>query len=268
LLSLVILGILEPIIDSFRLNGRSPTEMGLGERFEPPSLKFPLGTDFYGWDVFGALLASLRYTFMIGATTASIALATAIILSFIAGYKGGVLDRLITGFTDFWLVLPSWPILMILATYAKRISIFEMSFILGIFGWPWTTRTLRSQVLSLKERSFIDLAKVSGLRDIEIMFKEIMVNMIPYIIVSYIWAMMNAILTETAIRFLGLGPATIPTLGYLIYTYILLGGFLLTRPFAAIPLVILLCLIFFTLNMINTGIEDICNPRLKRITGL
>jgi peptide/nickel transport system permease protein len=266
-LPILALAILEPIINYVRLKGVDPTRPGKFERLLPPSFEHPLGTDMFGRDVIAFMLIGVKYTLMIGVISGTIVTVIAIILSFLAGYKGGFYDHIIRSATDFMLVLPSWPILAIIAAYSKYIDLLGMSLILAIFGWPGMARGLRSQVLSLRERPYVELARVSGLSDIEIIFKELIVNILPYIGVGWINAIIGAMLAETGLRFIGVGPTYLPTLGYIITEFIT-HGFLTGRYYALLAPIAILCLIFLSLNIINAGLEEAFNPRLKKITGL
>lgn len=268
---ILILGILcaiEPSINSFRLGGKDPMDVGTFKRWLRPSWEHPLGTDSYGRDLFALVMTGLKYTLAIGVLSGIIATLIAIVIGLISGYKGGKLDTILRSITDGFLVIPSWPILATLAAYVPKVDIITMSAILGVFSWPFAARTIRAQVLSLKEMMFVNLAKVSGLSEIEIIFKEIMVNVIPYVLVGFANSIMGAIFAETGIRIIGLGPTRIPTLG-LIINWTITSGYLLQQRYLEIVVpVFLLILIFASLNIINIGLDETFNPRLKKVTGL
>jgi len=270
LLVLGIVVVLEPFINDYRLNGELPITAGLFKRNRPPSLELPMGTDVFGRDLFGMTLMGLRYTLLIGFSAGGVGIIVAIAIGSFAGYRGGLIDFIITSVADFMMVIPTWPILILISAYLPRIDVLGLSLIIAAFGWSRPTRALRAQILSLKERSYIELAKVSGLRDLEIIFKEILPNVLPYVGVGFASASLSAMAAETGIRFLGIGPATIPTLGYLI-NFLLTGlgaGILTTRPLVLIPPILLLILAFVSLNLINVGLDEAYNPRLKKVTGM
>jgi peptide/nickel transport system permease protein len=265
--ALMILGAIEPIVNKTRLGSRSPDEIGLGGPYESPSLRFPLGTCPWGRDIFGMLLLGTRLTLIIGLLSGTVATLIAVFIGFVSAYKGGLIDHILRSFIDAFLVIPTWPIFVIIAAYVKILNIFEISLLLAAFSWGGSARIIRAQVLSLKEREFINLAKISGMRDIEIIFYEILPNFAPYIVVAFSNATMSAIFAETGLRLIGLGPPLLPTLGYLA-NLTLSGGFLTIRPYIVAIVVAMLALIFFSLNLINLGLEEEFNPRLKKVTGL
>ena len=137
----------------------------------------------------------------------------------------------------------------------------------SIFGWPFAARTIRAQVLSLRERGYVDLAQVSGLSKLEIVFQEIMPNLLPYIGVGLAASVIGAILAEFGLEVIGLGPGNIATLGLMINWAIGWGVMSSGRWFIIIAPSVALILIFLSLNLINLGMEQAFNPRLKGTTG-
>jgi peptide/nickel transport system permease protein len=262
------IAILEPIINYFRLNGKSPLDIGIYPGFLYPSLAIPLGTDPYGRDLFGLLLMGTRFTLVIGTLAGLLEILIAIPIGFFAGYRGGLADHSLRSITEALLVIPTFPIVIFLAMYLKsRMDIFILSLLIGVFGWPGVTLLIRSQVLSIKERSYVELAKMSGAGDLEIIFKEILPNMLPYMGVGLADAILGAMLTETGYRVLiGTGPINLPTLGYLV-NLVISSGFLTTRQYALLPPILFLILIFISLHLVNMGLDETYNPRLKKITG-
>jgi len=267
LIAFIIIAILEPAINNYRLNGKNPMSIGVFPRLIHACPEAPLGSGPYGRDLFGLLLMGTRYTLSIGFTAAVIEIIIAITIGFLAGYKGGILDHLLRSVTDVMLVIPTWPILVVISAYTRRIDLLGMSSLIAVLDWPGLTRAIRSQVLSLKERPYIELAKVSGVRDLEIIFSEILPNMLPYVGVGFANAALGAMFAETGLRFMGVGPATIPTLGWLV-DFTISSGFLTSRQYALIMPILFLILIFISLNLINVGLDEEYNPRLKKVTGL
>jgi len=268
LLFLIVLSVIEPVVNNIRLEGHRPMEVGIFERWLRSSFEHPLGTDQYGRDLFALVLLGLRYTLIIGFLSGLIATLIAVSIALFSGYMGGKWDTVLRSITDGFLVIPTWPILATLSAYITKVDIIAMSAILGIFGWPFAARTIRAQILSLKERMFVDFAKISGLSDVEIIFKEIMPNIFPYIIVGFANAVMAAIFAETGLRVIGLGPSDIPTLG-MVLNWVLGGGYIILERYLEVLVpVLILILIFVSFNVINIGLDETFNPRLKKITGL
>lgn len=264
---LLLMGLLEPIIDYLRLGSHSPDEIGLADPYLHWSFKYPLGTDPYGRDLFGMMLVGIRYSLFIGIIAGAIGIVIAVTIGFISGYKGGLVDHILRSITDAFLVIPTWPIFVIIAVYTKAATLLDISLLLAIFSWPGSARTIRAQVLSMKESPYVQLAKVSGESDLEIVFFELMPNLLPYVFIGFSNMIMSAIFAETGLRLIGIGPPMLPTLGYLLNLCIT-SGFFTSRPVTMIILTLPLILIFVSLNLINIGLDEEFNPRLKKITGL
>ncbi|MDH5794831.1 MAG: ABC transporter permease [Candidatus Bathyarchaeota archaeon] len=266
--SLIALAALEPSINYILLSGHSPTEMGLFERTLLPSFEHPLGTDATGRDLLSLVLAGLRFSMIIAVISGSVATLVAVSVAFLAGYKGGIYDHILRSVTDTILVIPIYPIAAIAAAYVRRIDLFTMSMFLAVLTWPWAARTIRAQILTLKEMVYVDLAKISGLSDYGIMFREILPNLLPFIVVGFGNALMGSLFIETGLRLIGLGPTEIMTLGMLVNLLINWGFLSLGRYSPIVVTTFLLVLIFVSVNLLNIGLDEVFNPRLKKVTGL
>jgi len=264
---LVLIALLQPWLNGFLIGESDPISMGNFKAYLPPSTEHWLGTERWGRDVMALLLVGLRYSLLIAALAGSVATAIGIVIGFVAGYKGGRIDATLRTMTDMVLVIPSLPLLVTLAAYIPRVNIVTMALLLAAFSWPFTTRTIRAQVLSMKERPYIDLAITSGLRDWEIIFAEILPNLLPYLGVSLAISMGAAMLAEIGLQLIGLGPGNINTLGLMINWSIRWGALGLGKWQMVFAPVLCLVLIFVSLNLINIGLEQAFNPRLRAVTG-
>ena len=234
----------------------------------PPSREYILGTDSQGRDVFACLLVGIQQSLIIGATAGTSGIIISVIIAFISGYKGGKVDTLLRSLTDTFLVIPLWPLLIILRGYLGSLNTFQLGLLLAAFSWPWAARTMRSQVLSLKERDFVNLAWVSGESDLEIIFKELMPNLLPYIGVSFAQSFTWSIISEVGLELVGLGPAGSITLGLIIYYALNYGAMVRGLWWWIFPPIICIILLLISLQLINIGLDEIYNPRLRRVTGL
>lgn len=268
LVFLILLAICEPTINYYRLGGRSSTEIGLFDTFLPPSREHPFGTEAYGRDVLSLLLTGLKYSLLIGFTAGGLATIIAVFLASIAGYKGGKIEAFITTIANAILIIPSWPILAIIVLFVTKVNLLLLSAILAFFSWAGASRQIKAQIASLRERPYIDLAKVTGFSDLEIMFKEILPNFLPYIFVGFSSAVTGTIMAETAIRLVGLGPGDIPSLGQFINWAIYSGTLAQGYYLIVISPISFLILTFVSLNLINVGLDEVFNPRLKQVTGV
>lgn len=264
---LVLIAALQPWLNRLLIGEVDPITMGSFAAYLEPSAEHWLGTDRWGRDVLALVLVGLRYSLLIALLAGIAATSIGIVIGFVAGYKGGTLDSVLRTFTDMVLVIPSLPLLVTLAAYIPRVNVMVMALLLAAFSWPFTTRMIRSQVLSLKERPYVDLAKTSGMRDAEIIFAEILPNLLPYLGVSLAISMGAAMLAEIGLQLIGLGPGNINTLGLMINWSIRWGALGLGKwPLVFAPIVCLV-LIFVSLNLINIGLEQAFNPRLRAVTG-
>jgi peptide/nickel transport system permease protein len=272
-IGIVILGLLvatalvQPWLNTWLLGDVDPVTMGSFDAYIDPSPEHPLGTDRWGRDWLALLFIGLRYSLLIALLAGSVATLIGIVVGFVAGYKGGWLDSVLRTFTDMVLVVPSLPLLVTLAAYIPRVNVMVMALLLAAFSWPFTTRTIRAQVLSLKERPYIDLAKTSGMRDWEIIFAEILPNLMPYLGVSLAISMGAAMLAEIGLQLIGLGPGNINTLGLMINWTMRWGALGLGKWQMVFAPVGCLVLFFVALNLINIGLEQAFNPRLRAVTG-
>jgi len=262
-ISIVFLGVFAPWIALY------PTDMGLFPRDQKPSLSHLLGTDSIGRDIFSMLVHGITATLMVGAMAGSLSTMVGVVTGFVAAYKGGLVAELLRRLIDIFLVIPVLPLLIVLSgTLARQnVTYFTLALIIAIFGWPGAARNIQSLVLSLKKREFVDLAKLSNERDPEILFKEIMPNMLSYIGATFGMQVGAAMVTETALSLMGLGPSNANTMGIMLYW---------TRQFAAItrgmwwwflPPALVLIIFFIGLQLLNMGLDEVFNPRLKRVTG-
>jgi peptide/nickel transport system permease protein len=265
---LILVALLQPLINKALIGDVSPISMGTFDTMAEPSPQHLLGTDKWGRDWAALLVMGLRYSLIIGFISGSVATMIAVVLGFVSGYKGGAVDSTLRTFTDMVLVIPTLPILITVAAYIKFFSIPAMALLLAVFSWAFGMRTIRSQVLSLRAQPYVDLAKVSGLSDFQIIFLELVPNLLPFLGVALASATSVAILAETGLELLGIGPGgNIITLGLMVNFAQQWGSLALGYYWLIFAPVVCLILIFVSMNLINMGLEETFNPRLKRVTG-
>lgn len=240
---------------------------GLAPPNKPPSPSHPLGTDSLGRDVLAQLPLCAMNSLQIGLIVALIGTVIGAIIGFCAGYNGGVIDLVLRGATDTFITIPMLPILITLASFMRVVHIWMTALILAIPSWAWPARQIRAQVLSLKEREFIYMSRLSGMSSAEIIFKDLMPHMLQYMGANFIFAFIWAILAEAGISMLGLGPQHTMTIGMMIYwamSYVALVRGLWWWIFS--PILLLIWIIAF-LYLTHTGLDEVINPRLRRQGG-
>jgi peptide/nickel transport system permease protein len=236
---------------------------------EPPSSQFLLGTGNFGEDVLAQLCTGTRISLMIGAIAGSLAMLIAVLVGGIGPYKGGLVDEIANAFTNAVMVFPMLPLLILLAAILEERSMFLLAALIGLTSWPWAARCIRSQVLTLKERGFIDVARMSGMKDRKIVVAEIMPNMLAYIIIVFVVSLSIAVLTEAGLSMIGLGPdpSTNVTLGSMLYW--VMNGTQLPLPWdlwwGFIPPGLILTIFLVAVFIMHNGMDEVFNPRLRRV---
>ena len=232
---------------------------------QPPSPGLPLGSDDQGRDLLAVLVAGLPLTLRVGFIAGTVGLIVGTILAFIAGYQRGAADTIIRIVVDTLLTIPGLLVLIIVADSIKGvISINLMALIVASLAWMQPARTIRAQVLSLRERAYVQMAKLSGLSGPEIIVRELIPNLMPYLAASFVGAVAAAILASVGLEALGLGPQNAPTIGMTIYWAISFDALLRGLWWWWLTPIVVLVILFVGLFLISAGLDEIANPRLRR----
>jgi peptide/nickel transport system permease protein len=224
----------------------------------------PLGTENSGRDMLALIVVGAPNSFMVGVVAAAVGMGVGIFLGFSAGFVGGRVDDVIKLISDVTVTIPALMVLIVIQSLLRQVELTTMAFLIAMFAWPSPTRLIRSQVLTMRESGYVQMAKLSGASTFSIMFREIMPNLIPYLFASFIGNATGAILAAVSLETLGLGPQRVPTLGGTIY-FALAGAALLRNMWWwwGLP-TLLLALMFIGLLLINLGFDEIANPRLRQ----
>jgi len=201
---------------------------------------------------------------MIGAMAGSIGTLIGIVVGFMAGYKGGLVDSGLRTLIDVFLVIPMWPLMVVIASYVQFLTVPVMAGLLAAFSWPWPARAMRAQVMSLGQREFVNLAKLTNLNSFEIAFQEIMPNMLSYIGANFANAVAGAMMAEVGLEIIGLGPQNTTTLGLMLYWAMWRGALVRGITWWVFPPIVVLISVFISLHLINMGLDEVYNPRLRR----
>lgn len=232
---------------------------------QPPSREYPLGTDDQGRNLLAVAVVGLPLTLKVGFIAGTVALGVGTLLGFVAGYMGGIVDTVIRTIADILLTVPGLVVLITIAASIKGvISVEIMALVVASLAWMWPTRTIRSQVLTLRERAYVQMAKLSGLKTPEIIFFELMPNLLPYLAASFVGSVGAAILASIGLEAIGLGPQNEPTLGMTIYWAISFNALLRGLWWWWAMPIALIVLLFMSLFLISSGLDEIANPRLRR----
>jgi peptide/nickel transport system permease protein len=230
-----------------------------------PSREFLLGTDTVGRQLLAILIYGTPLTVFVGLIAGAIGLIVGMLFGFVAGYYGGIWDHLLRGAADVFLTIPGLLVLVVIATTIHgSVNITTQALVVSALAWMYPTRTIRSQVLSIRERGYVQLARRSGMNGFEIIFKELVPNLMPYLAASFVGAVSAAILASIGLEALGLGPQNQPTLGMTIYWSMYYTSILRNIWWWWIPPIIVIVVIFIGLFLISAGLDQIANPRLRK----
>jgi peptide/nickel transport system permease protein len=228
-----------------------------------PSAQHPLGTDGLGRDMFAVMVIGIPNTFKIGFLAGAVGVLIGALIGLVAGYYRGIVDSIFSSFADVMLVIPALAILITVSAYVRVVTVELMAMIVGLLSWPLSARVIRAQTLSLRERLFVQVAKLSGENDFEIITRQILPNLTAYLAASFVGAVSGGILASVGLEVLGLGPQNVPTIGRTLFY-----AFKYTALFKGMwwwwgPPVVTLAVIFTGLFWISLSLDKYANPRLK-----
>lgn len=257
LAAIVSVGIFYPMI-----NTSDPKDL-VAMAFEPPRGGLILGTDNFGRDVFLNLAHGTRTSMMVGLLAGTIATLIGLILGLTSGYIGGLVDDIITTITNMFIVIPSFVILILISVSLGVRSATIVALIIAITAWPWTARAVRAQTASLRNREHVNIAKISGYTTPRIIFSEILPYTASYVVMAFVLQVASAILAEAGISMLGLGPHDTISLGVLMQWALLYEAPATGAWWAFIPAALFIAAISFSLNYMNSGMDEIFNPKIR-----
>ncbi len=232
----------------------------------PPSSAHLLGTDHFGKDILNVIVYGSQISLLIGFVASLAAMILGTSLGLIAGYYGKVTDQILSRITDFFLVVPWLPFVLVIVSILGN-SLATIVFAIALVSWPTTTRVIRSQVLSLKERQFIERARAVGAGKAYILARHILPNVMPLVWAEAVLTVSSAIFTEAFLSFFGLGPQGVETWGQMVNYAYTASAMLTGKWWWFLPPGICITVLVLGFAMLGYGIEEILNPALKRRGG-
>jgi len=220
-----------------------------------------LGTDHYGRDVFSQLVYGSQLSLLIGLLSATLSVVLGLIIGMISAYAGKIVDQILMRFTDALLVIPSLPLLLVLVAVMGP-TIWNLILILGFLGWMGFARTVRSQVLSLKERPFVEAAKAVGAGTFHIIFRHILPNVISLAYIALATSVPSAIISEAALSWLGFYDPTVMTWGRMLHDSQQPGG--IEKWWWIVPPGLCIALVSLSFILIGQAMDEILNPKLRK----
>ncbi|MBI5840404.1 MAG: ABC transporter permease [Chloroflexi bacterium] len=237
----------------------------IGPAAAPPSAEFWFGTTTFGQDVFTQFVHGLKASFLVGIVGGGLGTLLGILIGFIAGYRGGLVDEILNMLTNIVLVIPTLAVLLIIVAYLEVRGLFIESIFIGCTAWPWAARAIRAQTFSLRSRDFVDLARLSGMKSLKVIFTEIAPNMMSYLLLVFILQFGGAVLIAATLDFIGLGPTNAISLGLMMNNAVLWGALILGIWWWFIPPGLAITAIVGALYVTNVGLDEVFNPKLREM---
>lgn len=259
LLFFVVLTLVGPLLTDY-----APLDY-IGPGAAPPSAEYWFGTTTFGQDVFTQFVYGLRASFIVGIIGGGLGTLLGILVGFTAGYKGGMVDEILNMITNIVLVIPTLAVLLIIVAYLEVRGVLAESVFIGLTSWPWAARAIRAQTFSLRSRDFVDLARMSGMNSMKIIFTEVAPNMMSYLLLVFILQFGGAVLVAATLDFIGLGPTDAMSLGLMMNNAVLWGALLLGIWWWFIPPGVAITVIVGALYVMNVGLDEVFNPKLREM---
>ncbi len=257
ILLLVLLGLVGTMLTSPEMRRTGAYAVRL-----PPGREALLGTDSMGRSISVQLSEALLNSLQVGLLAAALGTVIGALVGFVSGYFGRAVDALLRILIDTFLSVPSLVFLILIASLVRGVGVQTVALIIGAFAWASPARQSRAQVLSLKERGFVQIARLSGMSGLEIVVRELIPNMLQWLGANFVNAFLAAVLAEAGLSLLGLGPQKEMTLGMMLYWALSYGAILQNLWWWwLIPVLTLMCL-FLSLYLVHLGLDEVSNPRL------
>jgi len=232
---------------------------------QPPSAEHWLGTDRLGKDILAVMVEGTPQTIRIGVIAGAIGVAIGTILAFFSGYYGGAFDTFVRSTVDILRTIPPLIVLVIIAISVPwNMSVEMMALIIAALSWLGPTRVLRSQVLVIRQQNYVELARFTGMSGPEIIIREMMPNLAPFIVAVFVTSVSGAVLASIGLEALGLGPFEANTLGMTIYWNIWYASLINGWWWWWAPPIVIIVMLFVGLFLISQGLDEWANPRLRK----
>jgi peptide/nickel transport system permease protein len=231
-----------------------------------PTLQYPLGTDPQGRNILAVMVVGVPLTLWIGFFAGAFGTIIGTILAFIAGYYRGLPDVIIRVTVDTLQTVPGLMILVViaLAIGSGGLSVTQMALVVGIVAWVGPTRTIRAQVLTMRERTYVEIARLSGMSGLKIIFVELIPNIMPFIVSQFVLSVAGGVLASIGLEALGLGPFDSNTLGMTLYWNIYYGSLIQGMWWWWGSPTAVIIMLFVGLFLVTAGLDEWANPRLRK----
>lgn len=257
ILVFVLMGLLGPLLTAY-----DPADSE-GAIFQPPSAAHLLGTDDVGRDVWSNLLHGTRVSLFVGVAATGITLLVGAAIGLVSGYYRGIFGELLMRLTDVFFVIPWLPLVILLVALVGS-SLTVVILVIGLTSWSGTARLVRAEVLSLRERAFVERARAIGCSDLRIMGVHILPNVVPLVVANTVLTVALAILSEATLGFLGLGDVNRPSWGTMLHFAFSRGATSMGAYWLVIPPGLAIVLLVLGFTLVGYALDEVVNPRLRR----
>ncbi len=253
----VLMAIFAPVVSPY-----NPSDTNFAQ-LAAPSWRHWLGTTGNGEDVLSQLIWGSRTSLTVGMLAGVLTTVVAVLIGMYPGYRGGWIDNVLDTITSIFMVIPSMPLIIVIASYIHSSGPYVIVFVIGFTGWAGGARTLRSQTLTYRNRDFIIAAKLSGASELGILLGEILPNMLSLIIHVLMGGIIGGIMSEAFLEFLGLGNSSVISWGTMMYWADAGGAMLMGAWWWLLPGGLAIAVVGMSMALMNYGIDQVTNPRLN-----
>jgi peptide/nickel transport system permease protein len=264
-LTILVVLVLFSVVGRFYVDDKAAYPLGAAAS-KPPSWEYPFGTDGQGRDLFAVAVFGIWETLRIGFIAGLIGVGFGAFLGFTSAFFGGWYDTIVRWVVDVLLTVPGLLILVVIASTlgADSFTLTGMALVIALTAWMGPARTIRAQVLTLRERSYVMMARLNGMSNWGIIFRELVPNLLPYLGASLVGSVTGAIFASIGLAALGLGPLREPTIGVTIYWAMSQNALLREMWWWLMMPILTIILMFVMLFLISAGLDEVANPRVRR----
>jgi peptide/nickel transport system permease protein len=223
-----------------------------------------LGTDNEGQSVIANLVHGTRTSLIVGLLAGVIATVIGLLVGLVSGYRGGWIDDVLTAITNVGLAIPAIVVIILVSVSLPTRNIYTLALVIGLISWFWVARAVRAQASSVRTREHVDVARLSGAGFWSILARDVLPYLLSYVVMAAVLQVSSAILFESTLSLLGLGPANATSLGTMLYWAIAWGSVRTGAWWAFVPPTLMLTLIVFGLLLLQSSLNEVFNPRLRR----
>jgi peptide/nickel transport system permease protein len=238
----------------------------VGGLYDPPQCcgALLLGTDNEGQSVIANLVQGTRTSLIVGLFAGVIATVIGLVVGLVSGYRGGWIDDVLTAITNVGLAIPAIVVIILVSVSLPSRNIYTLALVIGVISWFWVARAVRAQASSVRTREHVDVARLSGAGFWSILARDVLPYLLSYVVMAAVLQVSSAILFESTLSMLGLGPGNATSLGTMLYWAIAWGSVRTGAWWAFVPPTLMLTFIVFGLLLLQSSLNEVFNPRLRR----